>query len=294
MLGNREPPPVETLYTEVFDADLRRHIANPEASFALACWELARKNRVVPTESAFQRATISWLMPDIMILRRQDGALVYEHYGENIARNAGFDMTGKSLSDFKGAIGTFYTECYERVTRELRPLGTVHRLGQYNERPMWERVILPVHDAAGEVVLYVVNRVRKHQDDFAQLSARSRGAGIIALQFLRTTDGAITDAMISGANGPAQTLTGRRLDELLDRSIRDCFPGVVHLALWDRYLQVASSKEGQSFQIDYQMDGLDDVFDVKLHPFRDGVAIEFRVLPRATVGGASQEAQVAA
>jgi hypothetical protein len=42
------------------------------------------------------------------------------------------------------------------------------------------------------------------------------------------------------------------------------------------------------------MDGLDDVFDVRLHPFRDGVAIEFRVLRREQDGASSQEAEVAA
>jgi hypothetical protein len=290
----RGPPAMEALYTEVFDADLRRHIANPEASFALACWELARSGGGLPPECAFRNPTLGWLLPDVMILRRRNDALIYDHYGENIARNAGFDMTGKSVSDFRGALGTFYLECYARVAREGRPLGTVHRLGQYNERPMWERIILPLRDKAGELVLYVVNKVRKHEDDFAQLSARSRGAGIIALQFVRAADGIIADAMISGANGPAQTLTGRRLDELLDRSIRECFPGVVHLALWDRYLDVAATKQAQEFRIDYRMDGLDDAFDVKLHPFRDGVAIEFRVLKRAQAEAASQEAGVAA
>jgi hypothetical protein len=285
---------MEALYTEVFDADLRRHIANPEASFALACWDLARKDGGLPPESAFRNPTLNWLMPDIMILRRKNGALIYDHYGENIARNAGFDMTGKSVADFRGALGGFYLDCYARVAREGRPLGTVHRLGQYNERPMWERIILPLRDEQGELVLYVVNKVRKHQDDFAQLSARSRGAGIIALQFLRTADGTIIDAMISGANNPAQILTDRRLDELLDRSIRECFPGVVHLALWDRYLEVAATKQEQEFRIDYRMDGLDDVFDVKLHPFRDGVAIEFRVPRREEAGAASQAAAVAA
>ncbi|MGL4243425.1 MAG: hypothetical protein ACRCTI_20110, partial [Beijerinckiaceae bacterium] len=75
---------------------------------------------------------------------------------------------------------------------------------------------------------------------------------------------------------------GRRLDELLDKSIHDCFPGVVHHAIWPRYLEVAETREEQTFRVDYRMDGLDDLFDVKLYPFRDGVAIDFRVLKRGT------------
>jgi hypothetical protein len=285
---------MNTLYTEVFDADLRRHIANPEASFALACWEIARRDRGVPSESSFRRLNIDWLLPDVMILRHRSGVLTYDHYGATIARHAGFDMTGKTVGDFKAELGEFYLTCYARVARDLKPLGTVHRLGRYNERPLWERLILPVRDDAGELVFYVVNRARKLQDDFAQLSARSRGAAIIALQFVRSPDGSIADAMISGANSSAQAITGRRLDELIDRSIRECFPGVVHLELWQRYLDVAVSKEGQAFQVDYRLDGLDNVFDVKLHPFRDGIAIEFGVLSREDAAEASHAGQVAA
>jgi hypothetical protein len=269
------------LYAETYAENLRAHLANPEASYALTCWDLARRGDAVPEEADLVKRRIGWLRPDLMILRGAScDDLVYDTYGAAIAVHAGFDMTGKRVADFQGALGDFYRDCYARVLSSERPLATLHRLGNYDERPMWERVILPVRDAAGATALYVVNRVRKLQDDFALLSSRAKGNAVIALQFSRTPDGAITDALIAGANRAAQTLTGRRLDEMVDRSIRDCFPGVVHLALWERFLVVAAKREEQTLQVDYQMDGLDDLFDVKLYPFRDGVAIDFRVLPR--------------
>jgi hypothetical protein len=284
---------MDSIYTEVFDTDLREHIANPEASFALAMWGLARGAADIPTETSLDDR-LDWLMPDLMILRRRKAGWHYDHYGANIAKNAGFSMAGKFVADFKGVLKDFYITCYDRAAGERRPLGTVHRLGRYNERPMWERLILPARMAGDGIALFVVNRVRKHEHDFAQLAARSKGAGILALQFVRSADGAIEDAMISGANAEALAMTGRRFDEVLDHSIRECFPGVVSLALWNRYIDVGTRKESQSFQIDYRADGLDDVFDVKLHPFRDGVAIEFRVLPREQTGGAFQNGPVAA
>jgi PAS domain-containing protein len=131
------------------------------------------------------------------------------------------------------------------------------------------------------VALHVVNRVRKLQDDVALISSRARGNGVLVVQFRRDAHGVIADAVIAGANAAALRMTGRRLDEVLDKPIRDCFPGVIHYALWERYLQVAETRQEQTFQIDYRLDGLDDLFDVKLYPFRDGVAIDFRVLPRA-------------
>jgi hypothetical protein len=269
------------LYTEIYREDLRAHLANPEASYALTCWDLSRKGGGIPPEAAFLRHSLDWLKPDLMILRQAgDGDLVYEAYGSNIAARAGFDMTGKRLTEFQGAMYDFYSRVYAEVIRTEIPIATVHRLGNYDERPIWERVILPLREAGGGAALYVVNRIRKLQDDVALISSRAKGNGVIALQFKRAADGCIVDALIAGANAAALTMTGRRLDELLDRSIRDCFPGVIHHALWERYLQIAETREEQTFQIDYRLDGLDDLFDVKLYPFRDGVAIDFRVLPR--------------
>ncbi|MGL4242309.1 MAG: hypothetical protein ACRCTI_14460, partial [Beijerinckiaceae bacterium] len=244
------------LHSEIYAGNLRAHIANPEASFALTCWELARRGDRIPHEASFIRQRIDWLRADMMILRGADtGSLRYDAYGANIAAHSGFDMTGKSLSEFKGALFDFYRDCYARVLATHEPLATVHRLGNYNERPTWERVILPVEEAAGGTALYVLNRVRKLQHDVALISSRARGNGVLALQFRRDEAGVITDAFIAGANAAALAMTGRRLDELLDKSIRDCFPGVVHHAIWPRYLEVAETREEQTFRVDYRMDG---------------------------------------
>jgi PAS domain-containing protein len=285
---------MDDFYCEIFDDDLISRIANPEASFALACWTLSRRGADLPGEAAFVGARPAWLLPDMLILRRRaDGELVYEHYGRNIAAQAHFDMTGRAISEFRGSISSFFQHTYDRARRDRRPITTVHRLGRYNERPLWERVILPVQDPDGGVAFHVVNKVRKLEDDFASLDARSRNSGVIALQFVRNAAGTITDAMIAGANAAARRMTGRRLDEMLDLSIREVFPGVVHLALWNRYLEVAATHREQSFRVEYRLDGLDSTFDVRLYPFRDGVAIEFRMAAEAAgpqaAGGCAAE-----
>jgi PAS fold len=269
------------LYTEVHEGDLVAHVANPNASYAHACWRLAAGGKM-PTEESLLASRIDWLLPDLMILRpTAEGDLLYAHYGANIAAAAGFDMTGRLLGDFKGELLAFYRKWYAHVSRTGRPVATVHRLGAYNERPMWERVILPVRQADGGTALYVVNTVRKFGDDFAKLCTHVRGAGVLALQFVRGAGGEIEDAVIAGANPAAIAMTGRRLDELLDRSILDCFPGVGRLMLWERYLEVARTREPQNFEVDYRQDGLDDAFAVRLFPFRDGIAIEFRTIAAA-------------
>jgi PAS domain-containing protein len=283
-----------SLYTEIYRENLRAHLANPKASFFYSCWLLASAGGKPPLEEALLRHKLGWLMSDLMVLRQTDaGALVYEHYGANIAAVAGFDMTGKRVTDFKGVLGEFYLRCYAMAIEHGAPLVTVHRLGNYNERPIWERVIMPVRQATGGLALYVVNSVRRLGDDFAKVCSGSKGSGLLALQFTRDPQGEITDALIAGANPAALELTGRRLDELLDRSIRECFPGVVHLMLWERYLEVSRTRQEQSFQVDYRLDGINSLFEVRLFPFHDGVAIEFRVLPRASdaadIAGTAQD-----
>ncbi len=272
---------MSNIYTEVHDRNLAAALANPGASFLLSAWEFARNGADIPTEKALLDRSIGWLRPDLMILRRTPaGSLRYDHYGEQIARMAGFDMTGRLVSDFQGELRDFFLSCYERAVAGRRPLATLHRLGRYDELPMWERLITPVIAEDGDIALYVVNKVRKIADDFALVSARARGNGVIALQFVRDDAGDIHDALIAGANPAALRMTGRRFDELIGRPILECFPGVIRHALWERYLQVAASREPQALQLDYRADGLDSLFDIRIHPFRDGVAIDFRIVAR--------------
>jgi PAS domain-containing protein len=270
------------LYSELYKSDLRLHLLNPGASYLFTCWELARRDSVMPLEGALARHKLDWLLPDMMIIRqREDGELYYAHYGSNVIAHAGFNMRGKAVAEFKGVIGDFYLACYASVLVEERPLASVHRLGNYNERPMWERVMLPVMEETGKIAIYVFNRVRKLADDFVQVMARANGNGVLALQFRRDGAGIIVDACITGANKAALDMTGRRLDQLLERSIRDCFPGIIHHALWEKYLEVNATRQEMTFPLDYRCDGLDDVFDVRLAPFRDGVTIDFRIMAAA-------------
>ncbi len=66
-------------------------------------------------------------------------------------------MTGKKVSDFTGEVRNFFVRIYKRVCEEKRPLATIHRLGSFTERPLWERIILPVAENGELSRLYVVN-----------------------------------------------------------------------------------------------------------------------------------------
>jgi PAS domain-containing protein len=274
-----------SLYTEVHDTDLRERLHNPETSFALTSWLLSARTAGLPEEAEFIRRLHDWQRSDLMILRPDvRGELTYEFYGSRIAAHAGFDMTGKTVSDFKGVTRDFYLDCYRRVIEERIPLATVHRLGHFNEMPIWERIILPVGHNGCLTAIYVINCARRLGEDIDLIRTRFKNSGLIVLQFVRERN-IVTDATIVGANKAARVMTGRRLDEMLGRSMLACFPGVVSEGLWERYLQVAVTRQTESVLVNYARDGVHGVFDVAIAPFQDGVSIDF-VFARADAAGA--------
>lgn len=251
-------------------------LRNPQATFALACWQMARAGLDVPVEAEFLKQPITTMKHDMMILRvMPDGEFFYEHYGSAIAAHAGFDMTGKRVSDFVGCLRTFYSDIYGQAVTERQPLATLHRLGHFKERPLWERIILPTVADGRVTALYVVNSVRELAYDVNHLKVRSRNSGLFALQFQHDSHGNISEALIVGANQAAQAMTGRRLDQLLDKSMTECFPGIRGSGLWQRYLVVAETRQAQEFTLDYHQDGVAGRFQVIITPFLDGVSVEF-------------------
>ncbi|MGL4439124.1 MAG: PAS domain-containing protein [Bosea sp. (in: a-proteobacteria)] len=264
------------IFVEVHRDGLVDLVRNPQASFALATWQMTCAGADVPEEADFVKHTLSSVRPDLMVLRcLPSGDFLYEHYGSTIAAHAGFDMTGKRVSDFGGALGDFYMGIYAEVVQARKPITTLHRLGHFRERPLWERVILPTSSDGRINALYVINTVREIHHDVNHLKVRSRGNGLFVLQFEHDDAGNILDAIIVGANQAALALTGRRLDELLDRSATDCFPGIRGVGLWQSYLDVGRTRVPQSLQLRYTQDGVDGVFDVAVAPFHDGISAEF-------------------
>jgi len=276
----------QLLYTEVYDRDLLRALVSPETSFGFACWCMARGDRPLPMEPELVRRLPGWLNADLIVVSAQpDGDHLYERYGATTVAHTGYDMTGKRVSEFKGPLRDFFHGIFERSLREQQSLATVHRLGHFNERPLWERVIMPVLRDGAPTVLYMVNRARKLGDDIHFVRPRAKCNGLILLQFVRNS-GAAVDAMIVGANHAALKLAGRRLEELLHKSMLACFPGIVDRGLWSHYLAVAASRSPCRLMIDYCADGVAGVFDVEISPFRDGVSIDFA----AAAGRRSQAA----
>jgi PAS domain-containing protein len=264
-----------SLYTEVYDTNLREHLRSPETTFALTSWLVSRVVKDIPEEDDFERRLQDWQRSDLMVLRPgADGDLIYDSYGSRIAAHAGFDMTGRSVRDFKGITRDFYLAGYKRVMDEKIALASVHRLGHFNEMPLWERIMMPVAKDGLFSAIYVINRARSMGEDIDLIRPRHKNHGLIVLQFVRN-EGLATDATIVGANKAARTMTGWRLDEMLGGSMLGCFPDVVGEGLWQRYLDVSQTRQAERVTVDYAQDGVQGVLDIEIAPFQDGVSIDF-------------------
>jgi PAS domain-containing protein len=264
------------MFTRIYDKDLRSSIQSPEASLLLAWWEVARRGRDMPPEAELPTERLAYLREDLMVLRPiKGGDWLYEHYGGRIAAMAGFDMTGRLVSDFQGSLGDFYRAIYRRVEDNRQAIGTLHRFGAFGERPLWERVILPVGQNGETHAIYVINTVREMEKDISHLNARARGRALMILQFQRDLGQNVEDAIIIGANARAREITGRRLDELVGRSMLAEFPGLKEVGLWATYLLVLETQQPESLTIHYDRDGLTGSFRVQITPYLDGLTIDF-------------------
>ena len=274
----------QILYTETYDRELRSALLSPETSYGLACWLMACADKPLPQESELARRLPSWLETDLIVVAADGrGDFLYERYGAATVALTGYDMTGKRVSEFQGPLRDFYQSIFSRALEEKIPLATVHRLGHFNERPLWERIILPALRHGAPSVLYMINRARKLGDDISQVRARGKGHALLLLQFLRR-NGAPVDALIVGANQAARCVTGRRMDELLHQSMLGCFPDMMGQGLWSHYLAVAEARSPRRFLVDYEEDGRGGVYDVEISPFRDGVSIDFIAMAGAGRG----------
>jgi hypothetical protein len=264
------------MFTRIYDKDLRSSIQSPEASLLLAFWNVARRDRDIPCEADLPMEQLAYLRDDLMVLRplaADDWA--FSHYGARIAVMSGYDMTGRRVSDFQGDLGEFYRNIYRSIVKMRQPLGTLHRFGAFGERPLWERVILPLGNQGTVEAIYVVNTVRELEKDISHLNARARGRALIILQFQKDTKQQPVDAIIIGANAKARSITGRRLDELVGRSVLAEFPGLKETGLWALYLQVLTTGNPERLTMNYNRDGVTGAFRVQITPYLDGLTVDF-------------------
>lgn len=99
-----------------------------------------------------------WLGSLMILEPLEDGAdFRYRLYGSAIVEVAGFDMTGRKVSDFGSRTGAFFMSIYRRSLSSDK-VWLTHNLGEHARRfVVWERLILPFATSAGGRHLVVSN-----------------------------------------------------------------------------------------------------------------------------------------
>jgi hypothetical protein len=123
--------------------------------FVLNLWHSLRdaNGRVTPEQIdpfALKPALGYILLIDVL----EDGAdFYYRLYGSEVARVAGFDMTGKRTSQIvTGSLAsTFYIAGYRALLQRPEPLFTWHEMPMQITINNWDRIVLPLTGADGRI-----------------------------------------------------------------------------------------------------------------------------------------------
>lgn len=85
----------------------------------------------------------------------------YRLYGTEVARIAGFDMTGKRTSEMvTGSLASnFYLAIYRAMLRRPEPVYSWHEMPMEITINSWDRIVLPLQDADGRIVRIITCNV---------------------------------------------------------------------------------------------------------------------------------------
>jgi diguanylate cyclase (GGDEF)-like protein len=224
-----------------------------------------------PDESAFNIAGLPQYRAFLMRLEPLgDGSYFYAYYGSGISAVASFDMTGRSTADFEGPVRDFFEDVYARSKAAGRCLFTIHRAIKAHLVHTWERLVMPVRAANGDVVFIVYNRPREFEQDFLHAIMTELPDGIIAMRALRQAEGLIFSAQVVAANPAAATLLGMQGNQLEGDDVRGMLDGFGAGHLWPTVQEVIETRETQIREICLDQNGQRRHLRFQVTPLFDG------------------------
>lgn len=208
-------------HTEIEDA-IDRLVDNRVIRQLYREWQDSAGPDGIPAYSVFDPDRRPLMSADLMVLTPEQAGYRYRHYGANIARASGFDMTGRSTVDFDSDVGRFFAAKYDQTLATRKPLYTLHRASHARGVLLWERLILPVEEADGGVLLVCYNVPADNKSDAFDALMESSTEGLLLLRPVHDPDGTVIDFVVAMANRRAEeifqisrSLAGKRLLESL-------------------------------------------------------------------------------
>lgn len=154
----------------------------------VALWHSKRVDGGLPARRDFDPQTLKWLLGWISIVDVIDGGrdYIFRLYGSRVAEALGFDLTGKSISDYPHGRADVLRESYERVTRtgEIDRIAWATLSNTGKPTVVWERIVLPLADDGVTVNKLMVCAIRHvftdNVQDYVALVAE-RGVPLVAV-----------------------------------------------------------------------------------------------------------------
>ncbi len=132
-------------YTVVYDVTEAGLGHDPRLMALFRLWVSKRRGRIAPARADFSTEELRSWLGNIILLDVVDGGrdFHYRLFGSVVTREAGFDMTGKMLSDYpiKSRL-PFLFEVHRELVRRACPALTEHNPGVPNVRRR-RRLLLP-------------------------------------------------------------------------------------------------------------------------------------------------------
>ncbi|MEY8827602.1 hypothetical protein AB9K34_04160 [Sedimentitalea sp. XS_ASV28] len=120
-------------------------------TFHLACDQIAQNSGSIAMEDldlAYFGSMKDWLA--VLEPIADDRGFRYTHFGREIARTYGQDMTGKTTNDFPDHIRQFYNAIFKDVSERKERVLTVHQPPDQVFATVWRRLIVPLIDRSGK------------------------------------------------------------------------------------------------------------------------------------------------
>ena len=197
-------------YLEVARDDIRKHTDDHAITQLFSNWEMwEARDGSLPVYSDDRKAALQWCYPSLIELHKEDdGEWLYGHFGDRVADDAGYNLSGMRLSDLPDDISAVARKTYNKVYDTGGPLYTTHKTSITKTKTTWERLILPFRDLNGQFLLLVFSLPVTHRYQIISTLIEANSDGVISLSALRNPNGKISDFLIEDANDPACALFG--------------------------------------------------------------------------------------
>lgn len=265
------------MFCEIHDSDIEKRAQAPAISHLLDEWRRLRSQCGGVPFAPFDPRCLGDLAEDLIIAMPDGGDdFIYAYCGRRVAERTGGDMTGRRLSERFGAIGGMLRTSSQRARDEGRPIFTIHQRTSETRVQMWERLVLPCKDTDGSDVLVVYCRIRDFRKDLLGALLDASLDAILAVRILRDARGRPVDGHVIAANRRAAQIAERPLEAFSDARLLNVLPNFAVNGVWQRCLEVASTREAVEYVTRYQHRSQGERwYEVAIAPLGDGFMITY-------------------